>query len=83
MSAQDHVGKFVGIPICLTIATVSYKNCFQYVGVPLTEFINENELSLATNLSIVSLKIFLIDPAMILPDLILCIADFIDERRWY
>ena len=36
--------------------TTSYKNFFQYNGVPLTELINENALSLAIDFSIVPLK---------------------------
>ena len=74
--------KCVGIPNCLTIANTSYKNCFQYVGVPLSELITEKALSLATNLSIVLLKLLLTVPAVRVPDLILCIAKFIDERKW-
>ena len=70
-SAYGNVIKYVGIPNCLTIASTSHKNCFQYAGVPLTELINENALSLATNFLIASV-----------PGLFLCIAKFIDERRW-
>ena len=44
----------MSIPNCLlTIAHTSYKNCFQYAGVPLPELINKNALPLATNLSTV------------------------------
>ena len=57
----------MGIPNCLAIASTSYKNCFQYAGVPLTELLNENALSLATKLSVVTLKLFLIVPAVMLP----------------
>ena len=52
------VRKYVGIPNCLTMASTLYKNYFQHAGVPLTEFINENVLSLATNFSTVPLKLF-------------------------
>ena len=57
----------MGIPNCLAIASTSYKKCFQYAGVPLTELLNENALSLATKLSVVTLKLFLIVPAVMLP----------------
>ena len=57
----------MGIPNCLAIASTSYKNCFQYAGVPLTELLNENALSLATKLSVVALKLFLIVRAVMLP----------------
>ena len=56
----------MGIPNCLAIASTSYKT-FQYAGVPLTELLNENALSLATKLSVVTLKLFLIVPAVMLP----------------
>ena len=55
-SAYDNVRKYVGIPDCLTIASKSYKNCFQYAAVPWIELINGNALSPVTNLSTVSLK---------------------------
>ena len=58
-SVDDKVRKYIGIPNCLTIANTSHKNCFQYAGVPLTELINENALSLTTNLSVIPLKLFL------------------------
>ena len=77
------VRKYVSIPNCLTIVNKSYKNCFQYAGIPLTDIMNETALYLATKLSIVPIKLFLIVPTMILPGLILCIAKFIDERKWY
>ena len=64
----------MGIPNCLTIASTSYKNYFQYGSVPFTELINEKVLSLATNLSMVPLKLFLIVPTVSVPGLILCIA---------
>ena len=57
----------MGIPNCLAIASTSYKNCFQYAGVSLTELLNENALSLATKLSVVALKLFLIVRAVMLP----------------
>ena len=82
-SQQDNVRKHVGIPNCLNIASISYKNCFHYSGVPLTELFNENALSLVTNLPYVPLKLFLIALVVILPGLILCIAKFINEGKWY
>ena len=81
-SAHDNVRKHVDIPNCLTMARISNKNCFHYAGVPLTELINENALSLATNFSIVPLKLLLTVPSVSVPGLILCIAKFIDERKW-
>ena len=80
-SAHDSVAKHVGIPDCLTIAGTSYKNCFQYIDVPLTELISENALSLATKLLIVSSKLLLIVSAVVVPGLILCIAKFIGEHK--
>ena len=77
--AHDNVRMYLGIPNCLTIANTSYKNCFQYAGVPLIEPINENAMSLATNLSIAPLKLLLTVPAVSVPGLILCRAKFIDE----
>ena len=64
------------------IASTSYKNCFQYVCVLLTEFINTDELSLATNLSTFPFKLFSAVPAVSVLGLILCIAKFIDEHKW-
>ena len=58
-SVHDNVRKYVNIPNCLTIANTFYKNCFQYGGVPSTELINDNALSLAINLSIVLLEFLL------------------------
>ena len=58
-SAYGNIRKYVGIPNCLTIASTQNKNYFQYARVPLTELMNENALSLATNLSIVPLKLIL------------------------
>ena len=81
-SARVNVEKYVGIPNCLNITSTSYKNYFQYAGVPLTELINENELSLATNILILHLKLFLIAPAESVLGLILCLAKFIDECKW-
>ena len=82
--ATEHLlfSQYVGIPNCLTIASTSYKNCFQYTGVPLTELIKENALSLATKFSIIALKLFLTIPAIGGPGWILCIAKIIDERKW-
>ena len=71
----------MGISYCLTIESTLYKNFFQYVGVPFTELINEKVLSLATNLSLVLLKLFFTAPAVSVPGIILCIAKFIDERK--
>ena len=81
-SAHDNVTKYVDIPNCLTIARTSYKNCFQYAGVPLTELIHENALSLATSLSLVPLKLLLTVSAVSMTGSILSIATFIDERKW-
>ena len=58
-SVYGNVRKYVSIPNCLSTASISYKNCFQYAGVPLTELINDNALFLATNISIASLKLIL------------------------
>ena len=80
--ARDNVEKYVGIPNCLNITSTSNKSYFQYAGVPLTELINENALSLATNILILHLKLFLIAPAESVLGLILCIAKFIDECEW-
>ena len=82
-SVHDNVRKHIGIPNCLIMASTSYKNCFQYGGVPLTELINENALSLATNLLTAPLKLLLTVLAVSVPGLILCIAKFIDERKGY
>ena len=81
-SAHGNVRKYVSIPNCLTIASLSYKDYFQCAGVHLTELINENALSLATNLSIVLLKLILTVSAVRVFSLILCIAKFFDERKW-
>ena len=80
--ANDNVRIYVGIPNCLTIASTSYKNYFQYGGVPLTEFINENALSITTNHSTVPLKSLWTFSAVSVPGLHLCISKFIDERKW-
>ena len=66
---------------CLTKANISYKNCFQYADVPLTEFINTNanSKSLAINRSIIPLKLLLTVLAVGVPGLFLCIAKFIKE----
>ena len=58
-------------------------NRFQYAGVSLTELINENAFSLARNLSIVPLKLFVNVPDVIISGLILCMVKFIDKRKWY
>ena len=50
-SAQVNVRKYVGILNCFIITRTSHKKFFWYAGVPLTELIKENALSLATNLS--------------------------------
>ena len=42
---QHNVKKYVGIPDCLTMTGTSYKKCFKYDGIPLTELMNENALS--------------------------------------
>ena len=63
------------------MVSASYKNSLQYAGVPLTELIKENALSLATILSIVPLKLLLTVPLVSLFGLILYIAKFIDERK--
>ena len=47
----------------MTIASTSYKTCFQYVGVSFTQLINENAGRLAANLLIVPLRLFLVVPA--------------------
>ena len=77
---RKYVRKYVGIPNFLTILSTLYKNCFQQAGVPFT--MNENALSLAINLSIVPLRLFLTMPSVSAPALVLCIAKFIDERKW-
>ena len=59
-SAHGNDRKYVSMHNCLTIAKLSYKNCFDYAGVPFTELMNEKVLSLATNLSMVPLKVFLL-----------------------
>ena len=61
---------YVGISNYLTLASTLYKNCFQYAGNPLTDLMNENALSFATNLFVVPLTLFLTVPAVSLSDLI-------------
>ena len=39
-SAHDIIRKHVAIPNCLTMASISYKNCLQYADIPLTELID-------------------------------------------
>ena len=70
-SALENVRKYVVIHKFLTIASKLCKNYFQYVSVPLTELINENEISLATNLSMIPLKLLLTVPAVSVLGLIL------------
>ena len=70
-SALGNVRKYVVIHKFLTIASKLRKNCFQYVGVSLTEVINENELSLSTKLSIIPLKLLSTVPAVSVLGLIL------------
>ena len=43
-NCHDNVSKYVGIPNSFTIASTSYKNCFQYdvSDILLTELTNEN-----------------------------------------
>lgn len=65
----------------LTIASISYKNSFQYTSVLLTELIHEYELSLAINFSIAPLKLLLSVLAVRVPSLALCITNFIHERK--
>ena len=64
------------------ITSTLYKNRFQYAGIPLTEPINQNALSLATFLSIAPFKLFLTVLAVIVPGLVLCVANFIDKCKW-
>ena len=66
----------------MTIASTSYKTCFQYVGVSFAQLINENAGRLAANLLIVPLRLFLIVPAVSVPGLILCKGKSIDPRMW-
>ena len=74
---REKIEKLISVP-----PSTSYKNCFQYASVPLIGLINDNALSLVTNLSIVPLKLLLTVPAVSEPGLILCIAKIIDERIW-
>ena len=73
----------MGIPNCLTIANVSFKNRLQYAGVSLTQLINKNALSLATNFPIFPLKLFSIVSTVNVPGLDLHIAKSIDEHKCY
>ena len=61
---QDNVRKYVGILNCFALAKTSFKNCFQYLGVSLTELIKENSLLLAISLFIVPLYFCLIVTAV-------------------
>ena len=54
-SAQINVRKYVGISNCLNIARASYKVCFQYCNLTLTDPIKENALLMASNMSVVTL----------------------------
>ena len=45
--------------VCLTLASTSYKNRFQFAGVPFIELISENALSLAKKVSLFPLTLFL------------------------
>ena len=81
-SARENARKYGGISHCLIISSTLKENCLQYAGVPFIDIINENTLSLATHISIVPLKIFLIFPVACVPGLILWIAKFIDGRSW-
>ena len=54
---DDNLRIYVGITNCLTVASTSYKNCFQYARAPLTQLIKENALLLAANFSIVPSKL--------------------------
>ena len=76
------IQEIFGIPNFLTIASTSYKNFFQYVGVPLTQRINKNALSLATKHLIAPSKLFLTIPAVSVPSVTVCIAKFISELKW-
>lgn len=62
----------MGILQGLTIPSIPYKNRFQYSVVPLTWVINKKAISLAANLSIASLKLYLSNPAVSVPCLVLC-----------
>ena len=72
----------VYITNCLIVANLSYKNCFEYAGLPLTELKKKNSLSLA-NLSIVSLKNFSTVPAVSAPGVFLFIINFILDDKWF
>ena len=62
------------IPDYLSIGNTSHKICHHHAGIPLAVLINENTLTLITNLFIVSLKFCFHVPAMSVPGLVLCIA---------
>ena len=72
----------MGIPNCLNTAITSNKNCFDYAGVPLIQFVGEYVLSRVANLSTVPSRLFLTVSAESVPGLILPIANFINERIW-
>ena len=71
------------VSLLLVSLLISYhkKNCFQYDGAHFTELINKNPFPLARKLSIIPLKISLTGPAVIVPDLTLCITKFLDKRN--
>ena len=81
-SAHHNVRKYVGISNFLTIANTLNKNCFQHTGVPLTELINKKSIVAYNKPYNCLLKLPLTAPAGSAPDLNLCIAKFIDERKW-
>ena len=68
---------------CLTKTKALYKNFFRYAFFSLTDIMNENSLSFGTNLSTDLLKLFLTVNAVSVPGIILRIANFIDESRFY
>ena len=72
----------MGIPNSLTMPSTLYKNCFQYIGVPPTELINENALSLAKNLLSIHFKLSIIITVSV-TGLLLCKTKFIDVCKWY
>ena len=69
----------MNIPNWQVIDKTSYKNYFQYRGVPLTELINRNALPFPRNLSIDYLKLFLTVNSVSVSGIILGIAKFVDE----
>ena len=63
------------------MAGSTYKKCFKYAGVSFTELMNENVLSLATNLSTAPSKLLLTGPTVSVPGLILYVVKFFDDRK--